>query len=92
MHRDAKDRYSLDHAQTMLLKGMDDNYAGMGEHWPDSRYIVISLSFDTQGKKPSPWIEDWRCVYDVKTGSVFGTRRLAANNAMAVKKPRLARK
>src|ERR1700693_4390771 len=50
-HRDPKDRDSLDHAQAILLKGLDDNYAWLGEHWPDSRYVVISLSFDAQGEK-----------------------------------------
>ena len=44
-HRDPKDRDSPDHAQAILLKGMDENDAWLGEHWPDSRYIVISLSF-----------------------------------------------
>jgi hypothetical protein len=38
-----------------LVKGMEENYAWLGRHRPDSRYIVISLSFDTQGEeKPSP--------------------------------------
>jgi hypothetical protein len=23
-----------------------------------------------------PWIEDWRCVYDVKTGGIFGACRV----------------
>ena len=40
----------------ILLKGMDDNYAWLGQHWPDSRYVVISLSFDAQGEdKPMPY-------------------------------------
>jgi hypothetical protein len=52
-----------------LVQGMDDNYAGMGKHWPDSRYIVLTLSFDSQGEdKPLPWIDGWRCVFDTKTG------------------------
>ena len=47
----------------------------MEEHWPDSRYIVISLSFGTQGEKPpTRWIEDWRCVYDLKK-MLWGKRR-----------------
>jgi hypothetical protein len=49
MHRDPKDRYSLDHMRADLLQGMEENYAWLGEHWPDSRYVVISLSFDIQG-------------------------------------------
>jgi hypothetical protein len=77
MPRDPKDPYSLDHASAGLVAGMEENYAGLGQHWPANRYIVISLSFDIQGKeKPSPWIEGWRCVYDLKTGAFFGASRL----------------
>lgn len=89
MHRDPKDRYSPHHAQAILVKGMEENYAWMGEHWPDSRYIVISLSFDTQGEKPSPWIEGWHCVYDLKTGAFSVPPDFAENNMKAVKTPRL---
>src|ERR1700716_1875315 len=59
-------RKSLNHVDAMLLKGMEENYAWMGVHGPDSRYIVISLAFDSQGEKPSPWIQGWRCAYDLK--------------------------
>ena len=34
LHRDPKDRDSLDHAQAILLKGMDDNYAGSANTGP----------------------------------------------------------
>jgi hypothetical protein len=86
MHRDPKDPYSLDHMQANLLKGMEENYAWLGEHWPDSRYVVISLSFDIQGQEqPTPWIEGWRCVYDVKTGSFSVPKGFADNNAKAIK-------
>jgi hypothetical protein len=89
MHRDPKDPYALDHATVGLVKGMEENYAWMGQHWPDSRYIVITLSFDTQGEeKPSPWIEGWHCVYDLKTGAFSGPPDFAENNAKAVKNPR----
>jgi len=87
-HRDPKDRDSLDHAQAILLKGFDENYAWLGEHWPDSRYIVVSLSFDAQGEeKPLPWIEGWRCVYDLKTGTFSVPPDFAENNAKAIKTP-----
>lgn len=86
MHRDPKDPYSMDHAQTNLIKGLEENYAWMGQHWPDSRYLVISLSFDTQGEHPrSPWIEDWECVYDLKTGKFSVPADFADNNAKAIK-------
>jgi hypothetical protein len=89
MHRDPKDPYALDHATAGLVKGMEENYAWLGQHWPDSRYIVITLSFDTQGEeKPSPWIEGWHCVYDLKTGAFSVPPDFAENNAKAVKNPR----
>jgi hypothetical protein len=88
MHRNPKERYSPHHAQVNLVQGLQENYAGMGEHWPDSRYIIISLSFDTQGEKPSPWIEDWHCVYDLKTGAFSVPADFAENNIRAVKAAR----
>jgi hypothetical protein len=54
---------------------------------------VISLSFDAQGEdKPAPWIEDWWCVYDVKTGAFSVPPAFAEHNAMTVKTPRPKRK
>jgi hypothetical protein len=92
MHRDPKDRYSLDHAQAILLKGLDENYAWLGQKWPDSRYLVISLSFDVQGEeKPTPWIEGWRCLYDMKTGAFSVPSEFSGHNAKAIKSPRSPR-
>jgi hypothetical protein len=89
MHRAPKNPYALGHAFAGLIKGMEENYAWMGQHWPDSRYIVISLSFDTQGEeKPSPWIEGWRCVYDLKTLAFSVPPDFAEHNAKAVRDPR----
>ena len=88
MHRDPKDPYALDHAFVGLVKGMEENYAWMGQHWPDSRYVVISLSFDMQGEEiKTPWIEGWHCVYDLKTGAFSVPPDFAENNAKAVKTP-----
>jgi hypothetical protein len=88
MHRDPKDPYALDHAFVGLVKGMEENYAWMGQHWPDSRYIVISLSFDMQGEDiPGPWIAGWHCVYELKTGAFSVPPDFAENNAKAVKTP-----
>jgi hypothetical protein len=89
MHRDPENPYGLDHAFVALVKGMEENYAWMGQHWPDSRYAVISLSFDMQGEddKTAPWIEDWHCVYDMKTGAFSVPPDFADNNAKAVKYP-----
>lgn len=88
MCRDPKDRYSPDHAETILVKGLEDNYGWMRGHWPDSRYLVISLSFDTQGEKPSPWIEGWHCVYDLKMGMFGVPPDFAEHNTKAVKMPK----
>jgi hypothetical protein len=89
MHRDPENPYGLDHAFVALVKGMEENYAWMGQHWPDSRYVVVSLSFDMQGEddKTAPWIEDWHCVYDMKTGAFSVPADFAENNAKAVKYP-----
>jgi hypothetical protein len=88
MHRDPKEPYSMDHAFVGLVKGMEENYAWMGQHWPDSRYVVISLSFDMQDEEiKTPWIEGWHCVYDLKTGAFSVPPDFAENNAKAVKTP-----
>jgi hypothetical protein len=90
MHRDPKDPYSLDHAFAGMVKGMEDNYAWMGKHWPDSRYVVISLPFDMQGTddKKAPWIEDWYCVYDLKTGRFSVPTDFVRRNAKAITYPK----
>jgi hypothetical protein len=88
MHRDPKEPYSMDHAFVGLVKGMEENYAWMGQHWPDSRYVVVSLSFDMQGEEiKTPWIEGWHCVYDLKTKAFSVPPDFAENNAKAVKTP-----
>ena len=88
MHRDPENPYGLDHAFVGLVKGMEENYAWMGQHWPDSRYVVISLSFDMQGEEvKAPWIEDWHCVYDLKTGTFSVPPDFAEHNAKAVTQP-----
>jgi hypothetical protein len=54
VHRDPKERDSVNHVQAVLIQGLENNYAGMTQHCPDSRYLVISLSFDAQGEdKPA---------------------------------------
>jgi hypothetical protein len=60
---------------------------------PTARYLVISLSFDTQGEgKPALWIEAWRCAYDLKTGASSAPAAFAEHNAKAFKTPRPGRK
>ena len=93
LRRSAKDRDSLSHVFAALVKGLDDNYASLGQHWPDSRYVVISLSFDAQGEdKPLPYIEDWWCAYDLKTGTFSVPAAFARHNAQAFTNPRPRRK
>jgi hypothetical protein len=89
MHRDPKNPYALDHATVDLIQGLEENYAWLGEHWPDSRYIVIGLSFDMQGEeKPGQWIEGWHCVYDLATRAFSVPPDFAENNAKAIKIPK----
>lgn len=87
MEREPEDAGTLNHAQVHLLKGIDDNYAWLGKRWPNSRYLVLSLSFDIQGQeKSTPWVEGWRCVYDLKTGEFTVPPDFADNNARALKR------
>jgi hypothetical protein len=53
-------------------------------HWPDSRRVVINLSFDVQEKKASPWLENWRSVHDLKPEHSVPAD-LAKHNRRAVK-------
>ncbi|QDW39055.1 hypothetical protein FFI89_019030 [Bradyrhizobium sp. KBS0727] len=93
IHRKSGDRDSIDHPQVHLVKGADDNYASQGRHWPDSRYLVLSLSFDAQGEDhPRPWVEDWQCVFDTKTDRFSIPADLADANAKTVNYPAPKRK
>jgi hypothetical protein len=93
IHRKSGDRDSIDHPQVHLVKGADDNYASQGRHWPDSRYLVLSLSFDAQGEdKPLPWVEDWQCVFDTKTDKFSIPADLAKKNAETISYPAPKRK
>jgi len=79
----------LNHKRADLLKGMEENYAWLGQKWPDSRYVVITLSFDIQGNdKPTPWIDGWRCVYDTQTGKFSVPSAFAEHNAQARQLPK----
>jgi hypothetical protein len=53
IHRDIGDVDALNHSQVNLLEGLDENYAWLGQHWPDNRFITISLSFDAQREDKS---------------------------------------
>lgn len=91
--REAKDHFSLSHVQVHLIKAMETNYAALGQRWPPNRYIALSLNFDAQGEDtPLPWIKDWRCVYDLKTGAFSIPPAFAAHNVKTISLPDPARK
>ncbi len=75
------------HFDAGLLKGVDDNYHWMGENWPDSRYLVISLSGDVlptnrHGQLRS--VRGWHCRYDLQTGKFDVPADFAGGNAEAI--------
>ncbi len=75
------------HFNAGLLKGVDDNYHWMGENWPDSRYLVISLSGDvlpTSHHGQIRSIRGWHCRYDLQTGKFDVPADFAASNAKAI--------
>ena len=93
IHRKSADRHSINHAQINLLQGVDDNYASEGRKWPDSRYLVLSLSFDAQGEdRKLPWLDDWQVVFDTKTDKFSIPPDLAKNNAETINYPEPKRK
>lgn len=78
------------HLAAYLVKGVDDNYHGMGEDWPDSRHLVISLSGDVYPNSRHGQIlslRDWECRYDLQTGTFDVPKNFAANNAKAIAPP-----
>jgi hypothetical protein len=68
--------------ETDLQKGMEDNYAWLGVHWPDSRYVVISLE---SGESHTTVVGPWQCRYDMKTGQFDVTPEMARFNRDAAK-------
>ncbi len=75
------------HISADLLKGVDDNYRWLGETWPDSRYVVITLSGDLDSNAQHGQIREvhgWRCRYDLQTGKFDVPSDFAANNKKAL--------
>ena len=59
----------------------------MGETWPDSRYLVITLSGDVSPNRRHGQIlsvRGWHCRYDLQKGTFDVPRSFAANNAKAI--------
>jgi hypothetical protein len=76
------------HDSVFLLKGLEDNYRGLGVDWPANRYLLISLSADAdvKGRKPMQTgvVHGWRCRYDLQTGKFDVPALFSADNAKAV--------
>jgi hypothetical protein len=78
------------HMTADLVKGVDDNYRTMGENWPDSRYIVISLSgsvLPTSHHGQIDALNDWRCRYDLQSGKFDVPPDFATNDVKAIAPP-----
>ena len=76
------------HESAGLLQGFEDNYRGLGVHWPANRYLLIALSGDAdiRGRKPmqTSVVHGWRCRYDLKTGKFDVPAVFSGHNAKAV--------
>jgi len=78
------------HMVADLVKGVDDNYHWMGENWPDSRYLVISLSgsvLPTSHHGQIDALNGWHCRYDLQTGKFDVPPDFTANNVKAIAPP-----
>ena len=71
------------HDEAGLIRGFDENYRWMGEHWPENRYVVITLACVGADRKVS--MEGWHCLYDLQTGRFSVPSDFAGNNAQAIK-------
>ena len=75
------------HISANLVKGVPDNYKSLGENWPDSRYIVITLSGEldpTAKHGQTLQVQGWHCRYDLQTGKFDVPADFAANNKKAL--------
>jgi hypothetical protein len=75
------------HIEAGLLKGTDDNYRWLAEKWPDSRYLVITLSGEVSPNGRHVQLRSlrgWRCRYDLQQGRFDVPPDFAKNNAKAI--------
>jgi hypothetical protein len=75
------------HIAANLVKGVEDAYRDLGASWPANRYLVISLSgeMDKHPKNVAvKGLADWRCRYDLKTGTFDVPEMFAKGNAEAL--------
>lgn len=86
--RDARKIMKPDlHIAANLVKGVDDNYRWMGEKWPDSRYLVITLSGDVDPNDRHgqlSTVRGWRCRYDLVKGTFDVPTSFARHNARSI--------
>ena len=75
------------HISANLMKGTETAYRWLGVDWPDNRYLLISLSGE-MGKHPKnvavKGLADWKCRYDLKTGTFDVPKMFAKGNAEAL--------
>ncbi|MCP3404527.1 hypothetical protein [Bradyrhizobium sp. CCGB01] len=85
----SRQKMKLDyHISANLVKGTEEAYRGLGVKWPDNRYLVISLSgeMDKHPKNVAvKGLADWRCRYDLKTGTFDVPAMFAKGNAEALR-------
>jgi hypothetical protein len=75
------------HVTAGLVKGADENYDWMGVHWPDSRYLVLTLSGEIEARSPGEhkrYLQGWHCRYDLQSGSFDVPDSFRENNLKAV--------
>jgi hypothetical protein len=76
------------HESAYLLKGLEENYRGLGVDWPANRYLLIGLSgeADVKGRKrlQTGVVNGWRCRYDLQTGKFDVPAVFFGDNAKAV--------
>jgi hypothetical protein len=76
------------HISANLVKGTEESYRELGVHWPDNRYLLISLSgeMDKHPKNVAvKGLADWRCRYDLKTGTFDVPAMFTTANAEALR-------
>ena len=75
------------HISAGLVKGVDDNYRSLGEHWPANRYLVITLWGEVEPNLRHGQlltVRGWRCRYDLEKGTFDVPASFAQNNAKAI--------
>jgi hypothetical protein len=75
------------HDSAFLLKGLEENYRGLGVDWPENQSCDRPLGgCRLKGRKPMQTgvVNGWRCRYDLQTGRFDVPTLFSAGNAKAV--------